>query len=146
MDDTVRSSGSFDSHDRVVIGRIDMVTGPTGRRKWPDELKGRLVAESYKTDLSVSEFARWNGLVPSQLFGWRRDAKDGKFTVPVDEGEELFAPLMLEAPLPREQQRVDRRNEVNPPEQIEIQAGGVVIRLPRNTSATRVAEIARALA
>jgi transposase len=90
MDDTVRSSGCFDSHDRVVIGRIDMVTGPAGRRKWPDDLKGRLVAESYKTDLSVSEFARQNGLVPSQLFGWRRDAKDGKFPVPVDEDRWSF--------------------------------------------------------
>ncbi|MEO1464549.1 MAG: transposase [Pseudomonadota bacterium] len=146
MDDTVRSSGCFDGHDGVVIGRIDMVTGPTGRRKWPDDLKGRLVAESYKTDLSVSEFARRNGMVPSQLFGWRRDAKDGKFAVPVDEGEDLFAPLLLEGPSPRRHKHVDRSNENCLPGQIEIQAGGVVIRLPFDTPTTRIAEIAKALA
>ena len=129
-----------------MIGRIDMVTGPTGRRKWPDELKGRLVAESYKTDISVSEFARRNGLVPSQLFGWRRDAKDGKFPVPVDEGEDLFAALMLEGPSPRMQEHIDRSDEDCLPGQIELQTGGVVIRLPGDTSATRIAEIAKALA
>lgn len=146
MDDTVRSSRCFDSHDRVVIGRVDMVTGPTGRRKWPDDLKGRLVAGSYKTDLSVSEFARRNGLVPSQLFGWRRDAKDGKFAVPVDEGEDLFAPLIVEALPSSRQERIGRPDDGDRSGQIELQTGGVVIRMPGNTSASRIAEIARALA
>jgi transposase len=146
MDDTGGNSGCFDSSDAVVIGRVDMVTGPTGRRRWPDEVKGRLVAESYKTRLSVSEFARRHGVIPSQLFGWRRDAKAGKFAVPVDEGDELFAPLMLEAP-----SSAARTERPAPPsgrgaELIELEAAGVVIRLPIDTPAARIAEIVRALA
>ena len=146
MDDTVGNSGCFDSIDPVVVGRMDVVSGPTGRRRWPDEVKGRLVAESYRTDLSVSEFARRNELIPSQLFGWRRDAKAGKFALPVEDGDDFFAPLVVDeaaAPSPRP--------EASAPEPvaagvIEIEAGGVTVRLPVDTPAARVGEIARALA
>jgi transposase len=109
-------------------------------------VKGRLVAESYLTDLSVSEFARRNELVPSQLFGWRRDAKAGKFALPVEDGDDFFAPLVVdEAAAP------DPRPEASAPEPvaagaIEIVAGGVTVRLPADTPAARIGEIARALA
>lgn len=143
MDDTGGNSGCFDSRDPVVIGRIDIISGPTGRRRWPDELKGRLVTESYRTDLSVSEFARRNDLIPSQLFGWRCDAKEGKFALPADDGGAFFAPLMLGAPVDEAPERTDRPAAAAG--RIELEAGGVVIRLPGDTSAARIGEIARAL-
>jgi transposase len=131
--------------DPVVVGRIDVVSGPTGRRRWPDEVKGRLVADSYRTALSVSEFARRNGVIPSQLFGWRRDAKAGKFALPVEDGADFFAPLVVD-----EETAASPRPEACAPEPaatgvIEIETGGVTVRLPVDTSAARVAEIARAL-
>lgn len=139
MDDTGRSSGISSSHDRVVLARIDRMAGPTGRRRWPVEVKGRLVAESYRTELSISEFARRQGLIPAQLFTWRRDAKVGKLAVPVEEGEGFFAPLLVgdavDTPAPHVRAGM-----------VELQAGRVVIRLAADTPAARIAEIARALA
>lgn len=147
MDDTGGSSGCFDNIDPVVVGRIDVVSGPTGRRRWPDEVKGRLVAESYRTALSVSEFARRNGVIPSQLFGWRWDAKAGKFALPVEEGDDFFAPLVVdgEAP-PRLAPAAEPSERPATAGVIEIEAGGVTVRLPGDTPAARVGEIARALA
>ncbi len=146
MDDTGGNSGCFDSIDPVVVGRMDVVSGPTGRRRWPDEVKGRLVAGSYRTDLSVSEFARRNELVPSQLFGWRRDAKAGKFALPVEDGDDFFAPLVVDeeaAPSPGPEASASEPAAAG---LIEIEAGGVTVRLPVDTSAARIGEIARALA
>ena len=74
--------------------RLDVVAGPTGRRNWPDEIKGQIVAESFSSDVSVSAVARRHGMVPSQLFGWRRLAKDGKLVLPADETA-AFAPLIV---------------------------------------------------
>lgn len=144
MDDTVGNSGTFDSRDPVVIGQIDMVSGPTGRRRWPDEVKGRLVAESYRTGLSVSEFARRNGLVPSQLFGWRRDAKAGKFAVPVDDGEDFFASLII-GDAPPAFDRPSPAPVAPTCGAIEVEAAGVMLRLPLDTPAARLAEIVRVL-
>lgn len=147
MDDTGGSSGCFDSIDPVIVGRMDVVSGPTGRRRWPDEVKGRLVAESYRTGLSVSEFARRNGMVPSQLFGWRRDAKAGKFALPVEDGDDFFAPLIVdedEAPRPTPE-ALQSAQPTPAAGFVEIEAGGVTVRLPIDTPAARIGEIARAL-
>lgn len=128
----------------MTIGRIDMVSGPTGRRRWSDETKGRLVAESYSTELSVSEFARRNRLVPSQLFGWRRDAKAGRLVLPLEASEGLFAPVLLE-------ETSIRQGRETPPEAqysasiIELEVDGVVVRIADDTPAERIGEIARAL-
>ena len=67
MDVCVQNSISKYRCDQVVTGRIDVVSGPTGRRNWPDSVKGRIVAESYSGDVSASEVARREGFgVPLQ--------------------------------------------------------------------------------
>jgi transposase len=64
-------------HDRIAPGRIEVMSGPTGRRRWPDEAKGRIVAESFAGVASAPAVARRHGIVPSQLFAWRRLARTG---------------------------------------------------------------------
>lgn len=80
---------------RVVTGRVDMVSGPTGRRRWPAEEKGRIVAETLVPGASTSAIARSYGMAPSQLFAWRRQARDGELAILVDDGT-TFASLVVD--------------------------------------------------
>lgn len=48
------------------------------RRRWSDEFKDRAVAEAMEPGASVSAIAHRLGIHPSQLFSWRRDARDGQ--------------------------------------------------------------------
>ena len=144
MEATDRSVSGFHSREAVVFDRLEVIEGPTGRRSWPDEVKGRLVVGSYRAKTSVSAFARRNGIAPSQLFGWRRDAREGRLAIPADETDEVFASLVVEDPRPPSPpSRADGRS---PSGWIEIDAAGVVLRLPADMPAARIAEIARALA
>lgn len=131
MDDSGRSSISKYRRDDFVMSRIEVISGPTGRRTWPDEVKGQVVAESYARDTSASEVARRHGIVPSQLFTWRRQARAGKFAVPVMD-DNLFAPVLLDEAPPASVS-------------IELEVGGVTLRLPPDAPATRIAEIVAAL-
>ena len=61
------------------VSRLEVVS--TGaRRRWTLEEKQRIVAESYSGPRLVSVTARRNGLSTSQLFTWRRLARDGRLT------------------------------------------------------------------
>ena len=44
------------------------------RRRWSDEVKGQIVAESYAPGAVVSEVARRHGLCPQHLSAWRKGA------------------------------------------------------------------------
>ena len=78
-----KTSSINTNNDLEPLSRLEVLTGPTGRRRWPAHVKARLVAESFSTDLAISELARRNGVAPSQLFAWRRHAQDGKLVLPL---------------------------------------------------------------
>lgn len=61
--------------DVVGVRRIELITGMTRRRDWPDGEKTRILLESAEPGANISEVARRNGLSPQQLFGWRREAR-----------------------------------------------------------------------
>lgn len=50
------------------------------RRKWSKEEKITLVQETYKPGQNVSFVARKHGIIPSQLFYWRRCMENGAMT------------------------------------------------------------------
>src|SRR5215212_8703716 len=52
--------------------RIEVITGVGRRRRWTDEEKAWIVAESLDPASTVSAVARRYGLHPSQLFVWRQ--------------------------------------------------------------------------
>ncbi len=63
------------------------------RRGWTLEEKQRIVAESFIAPRVVSATARRHGLSTSQLFNWRRQAREGQF---VGEDEEPgFVPAIV---------------------------------------------------
>jgi transposase len=63
---------SSDVTTTVWPRRVEVLTGPERRRKWPDEVKVAIVAEALAEGAVVSEVARRHDIVPSQLFGWMR--------------------------------------------------------------------------
>jgi transposase len=48
-------------------GRVEMQVGAGRRRRSSDEVKGRIVAESYAPSAVVSEVARRHGMSPQHL-------------------------------------------------------------------------------
>ena len=45
------------------VSRIEVLDGPTGRRRWPDDLKARIVAESFQPGARVCDVAAKYGLL-----------------------------------------------------------------------------------
>ena len=55
--------------------RIEVLTGPTRRRRWSVAEKGRIVAETMSPGATVTEVARRWQVCPQQVWGWRREAR-----------------------------------------------------------------------
>jgi len=45
------------------VSRSEVLDGPTGRRRWPDDVKARIVAESYLPGARVCDVAAKYGLI-----------------------------------------------------------------------------------
>src|ERR1700676_5167818 len=56
--------------------RLEVFPGAGRRRKWSEEDKARIVAEIVASGDSVCAVARRHGLLPQQLFGWRRQLRE----------------------------------------------------------------------
>jgi transposase len=124
--------------DASRVDRLEVLEGPTGRRSWPDDVKARIVLESDEPDAKVCDIARRHGMAPQHLSAWRGLAKKGRLALPMpDDGEVFFAPLEITP----ESEVAETAADAS----IEIDAGGVTVRLPGNTEAVRVAEVAMAL-
>ena len=130
----------MESTREFLIG-LGVIFSADGRRRWPDDLKARIVAETLLPGATVNDVAAKYGLKPNHVSSWRRMAKDGDLVLPVLEEEAAFAPLVVfeDPPLPP----VPDVAPSAPP--IEIAAGDILIKLDGATPATRVAEVVWAL-
>ena len=75
-------------------GRVEIRSGVGRRRRWSDEDKGRIVAESYAPGAVVSEVARRHEISPQHLFAWRKAARNGQLALAADEAA-VFVPVMM---------------------------------------------------
>ena len=60
---------------RKGVSRIEVLDGPTGRRRWPDEVKARIVAESLAPGARVCDVAQKYGLIARHVSQWRGHAR-----------------------------------------------------------------------
>jgi transposase len=113
--------------------RLEVITGVGRRRRWTDEDKARIVAESLDPAATSSAVARRYGLHASQLFTWRQQlaaVREAPAFVPVVVAEGTATPA----------ERAGR---------MEITLGPVVIRVGADVDASalrRVLEAVRGLA
>ncbi|WP_138473496.1 transposase [Poseidonocella sp. HB161398] len=109
-------------------------------RKWPDELKAEIVAETLRPGATVNEVAARHGLQANQVSAWRRMARDGRLVLPAPEDAMEFVSLMVATPdAPAEMAPVATGS-------VEIAVGAVTVRLEPGASAERIAAVVRALA
>lgn len=66
------------------VGRCEVVEPRRGNRRWPDDVKARIVVESFWPGARVNDVARRHDIVPHQLSAWRRLARDGKLVLPAE--------------------------------------------------------------
>lgn len=94
MDTDVQSYVSSHSHDQGYAGRIEVVAGPSGRRRWPEHVKAAMVLETFRDRVSVADVARKHGVSSPQLHAWRRAAREGLLPMPEDDALGL-APIIV---------------------------------------------------
>lgn len=116
----------------------EVLIGADGNRRWPDKVKGHLVAETLVPGVTVNEVARRVGMRPNHLSEWRRMAREGKLVL-LDLSGAAFVPVEVI-------QELVPVAEPTPPQQtLDLIKGDVTIRLDADTPAMRIAEIVTAL-
>lgn len=129
-------------------GCIEVVQRTRGYRRWPDEAKGRIVAESFQPGVRVVDVARRHGLAAHQLSDWRRQARQGDLVLPADamagmsaDALPVFVPVSVEPENVGPPEDADRTCGV-----ITIEIGNdLVLRVPGDVPAERAAALALAL-
>jgi transposase len=118
-----------------AVGFVELLAAPSAKRRWSDEAKGRIVAETLVAGVSVNEVARRHSLKANHLSAWRTLARKGKLVVPEIAGADFAAP----AASPMAVATVEATAS------IDLIIGPVTLRLDASTPAARVAELALAL-
>lgn len=114
-----------------AVGFVELLAAPAAKRRWSDEAKGRMVAETLVPGVTVNEVARRHGVKANHLSSWRTLARKGKLVVPEVAGAEFAAPVAVATAAATTS--------------IDLIIGPVTVRLDGATPAARVAELAMAL-
>lgn len=118
-----------------AVGFVELLAATVAKRRWSDEAKGRMVAETLVPGVTVNEVARRHGLKANHLSSWRTLARKGKLVVPEVAGAEFAAPVASPLAVAAAATTVS----------IDLIVGTVTVRLNAATPAARVAELAMAL-
>jgi transposase len=119
--------------------RIEVITGVGRRRRWTDEDKARIVAESLDPATTASAVAGRYGLHVSQLFTWRQQLQRSASAAQTL-GRPGFVPVLLAE---------DRAPPGEAAGRMEIALGPAVVRVGTDVDAAalrRVLEVVRSLA
>jgi transposase len=113
------------------MARVEVITGPERRRRWSEEQKRAIVAESLVPGAVVSDVARRADIGPGQLSRWRKEFRA------VADG---FAQVLIAPPeIPAAQVAAG-----GPTIELEF-AGKVRVRIPGSVPAGLAAAVVKAL-
>lgn len=80
--------------------RGEILVGPERRRRWSDDEKARIIEESLRPGVQVTDIARRHGVSRALLYSWRRAARCAPVSSVAPPAPD-FVPVLLSAPEPR---------------------------------------------
>lgn len=80
--------------------RVEVITGKERRRRWSEEEKLRLAAETFAPGATVAQVARLHGVAESCLYAWRKQFGGHAAIEPETSERPLLIPMMIEDGMP----------------------------------------------
>jgi transposase len=121
--------------------RIEVLTGPGRRRRWSDDDKARIVAETTQPGAVVTEVARRWQVSPQQVFDWRRQARKA-LAAAAAPPEPALVPIVPETPAPMPEPAA---SSARPAPAIEVKLAGAVLRVAPGTDVDLLTTVLRAI-
>ena len=105
------------------VSRLEVIEGPSGRRRRTKAQRARIAAESMMPGMKVADVARKHGTTRWQIYDWRKQMRKGNLVVPESVAAlPMFAELVIED-ITTDASSVGGRSD------LEIVVGDVVIRV-----------------
>lgn len=124
------------------VSKIEILAGPTGRRRWPDDLKFKMVTESFEPNVSVREVAERYGVAANHLSTWRSLARQGKLV----DGVKPYQPVSSDVEFARlEVSNIPILPGAPTLDFTELEIDGMVLRFGGSTNVTTIASLVCAL-
>ena len=81
----------------VGVSRLEVIEGPSGRRRRTKAERARIAAESMMPGVTVADTARKHGTTRWQIYDWRKQLRKGKLVLPESVAAlPIFAELVVD--------------------------------------------------
>lgn len=112
----------LDGSRSVGVSRLEVIEGPSGRRRRTTAERARIAAESMMPGVMVADVARKHGTTRWQIYDWRKQIRKGSLVLPESVAAlPMFAELVVVEP-------EQAPSAAGGSSDIEIVVGDVVIR------------------
>jgi transposase len=87
----------LDGPRNVGVSRLEVIEGPSGRRRRTKAERGRIAAESMMPGVKVADVARKHGTTRWQIYDWRKQIRKGNLVLPESVAAlPMFAELVVD--------------------------------------------------
>lgn len=128
----------LDGSKSVGVSRLEVIEGPSGRRRRTKAERARIAAESMMPGVTVADIARKHGTTRWQIYDWRKQIRKGNLVVP-----ESVAALPMFAELVVDDTAAEAPLAVHGSD-LEIVVGDVVIRASGGVDEGQLTRVIRA--
>ena len=111
-----------DDRKLKIVRRLEVISAGGGRRRWSEDVKSRIVSESFAPGAIVTEVARRHDVRVQQVHAWRRDAREGRLALPFD--SPAFVPILAALAAPAASPAPCAESAV-----LEIEIAGAIVRI-----------------
>lgn len=128
----------LDGSKSVGVSRLEVIEGPSGRRRRTKAERARIAVESMMPGVTVADIARKHGTTRWQIYDWRKQIRKGNLVVP-----ESVAALPMFAELVVDDTAAEAPLAVHGSD-LEIVVGDVVIRASGGVDEGQLTRVIRA--